>query len=132
MADPSWKYPNTTAPTTTITFPRALFEKDAETLVGNNDVAESEYGEIFTNSRGPNFGVFVFTIQVSKSDAGGNVADKADIETFVGATVNFSQRPFYYTDRDSVEHKVKIMNKRIEWIKMVNYVEFTFTLREVE
>jgi hypothetical protein len=134
MADPTFKYPNTTAPTTTIEFARGGFVDDVPDVNSLQDSDESDYGEILTRSRGTGYyETYPFTFIVPIADQGGNTADVLKITTFVKTTVAFSARPFYYTPRDSsTPIKVKIINNSIWKTNYPTYREGYLLLRKVD
>jgi len=133
MATPKFDYPNTTSPTVTYNFERGGLEGDLEQPAGNQITDESEYGEIMTRSRGTNYSIFPFTFQVQNTTQTAPTPDVDKINTFFKTTVNFSQRPFYYTDYNSVEHKVKFIGKKLDWKQAgPNYQKVRLLLREVE
>jgi len=128
----SFKYPDTTAPTTTIDFTKGHFTGDVPYYVGNQESDESEYGEMFTLSFGDNYRIFPLTILVPIATQAGNVADVGKIETFFGTTVDFSRRAFYYTDPDNVSYQVKLVDKTLKAERdYVSYRQYRLTLREV-
>lgn len=132
MATPSWKYPDTTAPSSTIEFPRGELIKDTPSPVGNTVTEVSEYGEVFTRSMGADWIEIPFGFIVPSATQAGNTADKSKVETFLGTTVGWGARPFYYTDSAGTARKVKCLSTRI-WVgRWPNYIEGSVMLRTVE
>lgn len=128
-----FKYPDTTSPTSTLEFSRGEFTGDVPYYVGNQESDESEYGEILTKSYGNNYRVFPLTVQVPIATQSGNLVDKTKLETFINTTVNFTKRPFYYTDSNGTSYKVKLVDKSLKCDRdYVSYRQYKLTLREVE
>ena len=134
MANPTFKYPDTTTPVATIEFERAEFQGDVTYKEANQISDTSMYGEILTHSRGTNLKIIPLTVQVPIADQDDNIADVTKLDTFINSTVNFTVTPFYFTDSNSVSTKVKIINKdALEPTEdFPSYRQFKIIMKEVE
>jgi len=136
MADPQFEYPDTTSPTTTITFPKGGFRGDVPTgqRTFNQTTDKSQAGEIMTMSHGTNYRKFNYSAWVAIATQSGNIADITKIETFINTTINGSLKAFYYTPGDgSTAFKVKLMNPDSILVEdYVNYHELRFEMQEVD
>lgn len=132
MAAPTWKYPDTTSPTTTLEFPRGHFFDDDRYPSANQDIEETETREIMTTSHGDDIYEQTFTCQVPTATQSGDTVDVDKLTTFVTTTIGWALRAFYYTDSSGTSYRVKLLTNNLKPSKKyVNYNEYTFTLREV-
>ena len=128
MADHTFKYPNTTSPTTTLTFTRAWFQGDAAYYEKNQETDMTIAGNPMTKSFVDNIKIQPFTVQVPRSSE--SATDWADVETFINSVVNFAENQFYWTDQDNNEYLVIMENNTSKPEKeYANYNEYTFLLR---
>lgn len=134
MATPTFKYPDTTAPTTTIEFERADFIDDVPVLCGRQISDESYYGELRTYTIGANYVEIPCTFTVPVTSQEGNVADVSKIETFFGTTIEWGTNPFYYTDSAGTTRKVKAVfgTPKIDWKPSITHYTGRVLLREVD
>lgn len=132
MATPTFKYPDTSAPTTTLEFLRGGFNGDGRSPIGNVVTDESESGEIMQASLGDEKYEHTFTFQIPTATQAGNTADLAKLHTFVITTIAWAARSFYFTDGAGTSYQVKLLNTDLEPSKrFVSYNQYTFRFREV-
>lgn len=132
MATPTWKYPDTSAPTSTLEFPRGGFLSDGRSPIGNVVTDESESGEPMQASLGSDKYEHTFTVQVPTTTQAGNTADVTKLHTFIQTTVGWMARTFYYTDSNSNSYAVKLMNTDLEPTRrLATHNQYVFRLREV-
>lgn len=129
----SFKYPDTTAPTTTLEFSRGEFQGDVPYYTGNQETEESEYGETKTLSFSTSYRLIPLTVQIPIATQSGNLVDVTKFETFFKTVVDFASRAFYYTDGNGTSYCVKCITK--DPLKpsrdYATYREFNLLLREV-
>ncbi len=132
MATPTFKYPNTTAPTVTLEFARGGFFNDTRDPIANQATDETESKEIMAVSLGADVYEQTFTVQVPKATQAGNAVDVAKLLSFVSTTIGWSLRTFFFTNSDGTSYEVKLLNADLKPSNVyVNYYEYVLKLREV-
>ncbi len=139
MADHTFKYPNATTPTTTLTFPagKCFFEGDEAFYRRNGDYGVTKGGSPRAISYGDNFHLQPFTIFVPKFSAAGgsHVTDWVDVLAFIDSVVNFGLYTFIWTDGSvtpTVDRTVRMENDDTKPTEHPTYNEYTFQLRIIE
>ena len=131
MATPTFKYPDTSAPTSTLEFTRGGFLQDTRVPTANCIVDESEDGDPQQMDLGDDKFNQTFTVQVPIATQAGNTADITKLDTFIRTTVNWAANPFYFTNADGTSYQVKCMNTALDYKPYPNYREYVLHLREV-
>lgn len=125
----TFSYPTTATPI--IVFSMARFTGDLATPKAQQDKDESDSGEMAAYSYGDGYIEYPLTVIVPKAAQSGTTASVALLKSFCQTTVDWSANAFYYTDPDSAEHLVKLMNDSLEPVAdYVSYVEYKLILRE--
>jgi hypothetical protein len=112
MANCTFKYPNSTAPTSTLTFDTLghLYDGSDVALKPNQKTGLSKGGTRYAESFGANKVAYQFSFLVPISSVA--VSDRADVITFFD-TVLGAVEPFIYTDENSVELTVRCISDEI-------------------
>ena len=114
MAYNTFKYPNATAPTTTLTFDHAHLLEDAPEIELNQITERSRGGTRYAESFGSGAQIFPLSIIVPITKVS-TEADYSDLRTFILTTVNGAESTFVWTDENSVERTVRITNSNIRF-----------------
>lgn len=114
MALNTFKYPDATAPTTTLTFNNAHLLQDAPEIEFNQITGRAKGGARYTESFGAGFEIFPLTIIVPMTKVS-TEADYADLRTFILTTVNGAENTFVWTDENSVARTVRITNSNVRF-----------------
>lgn len=126
----TFKYPNTTAPTTTLTFTTAWLLEDEKFYRRNGEIINTLGGPLLSKSYGDNQLVVPFTVRVPRSS--GSATDWIDVLNFINSVVNFATETFYWTDESSNVYAVRMENEDTRpSASYVNYVDYQFILRVV-
>lgn len=131
----TFKYPDTTAPTVTLTFTTALFRGDDPYYSRNQNVEVTHGGTPRVVSKGENLRYYPLTVRVPVYSASGtgHVTDWNDVESFINDTVDFELREFWWTDDDGVMRRVRMENDSSEPDESyVSMNKYRFVLRVFE
>ena len=126
MADHTFKYPDVSAPTTTLTFPRCFFKGDVGYSKANQLSAITPGGTHYAQSQGNNQKIQKFTIEVPIASS--SETDWTDVDTFINDIVNYAINPFYWTDDVGTVRQVIMTNTDSEPEEMATYRKYTFQL----
>jgi hypothetical protein len=132
MATETFKYPDATTPTVTLTFSTSGHSiNDASGIRFNQIIDRSIGGVQQAKNLGDSFQTFEFTFVVPRSSE--TETDWADVLSFFGSTyVNGGVNTFVWTDYDSVERTVMAVSAELQGTPMgESYVKGSFLLEVV-
>ncbi len=110
MANHTFKYPNSTTPTSTLTFnTHARLVDDSDSLRFNDEYSETKGGSDQVREYGDTKNHYNFSFIFPRSD--GSLTDLADVKTFFGVVKRLYT--FTWTDESSVEHTVRCLTNPI-------------------
>ena len=133
MADETFKYPSTTSPTKTLTFATAGHLVEDSDIVKFNQLTDMTIGGMrMVKNLGDNLNQYEYTAVVPFSSE--SETDYADVLEFIGSSyVNGASNSFVWTDKDSAEKTVRMINNpfRAQKLGGSNYYICKFILEEV-
>ena len=128
MAYNTFKYPDSTTPTTTLTFYNAHLLRDEPEIDLNQSIGHTKGGTMYSESYGAGKEIFPLTIIVPKTKTG-TEAQYSDLRTFLLTTVNGAESSFVWTDEEGTERTVKITNSSFKFETFAaTYKSITLTL----
>jgi len=131
----TFKYPNATSPTKTLTFESATgtdghLMTDSEMLKKNQLQDVTIGGVRMVKNIGDDLHQWEYTVYVLASSD--TYTDYDDVMDFIGSSyVNGAVNTFVWTDYNSTQRTVRMINDIIEIKTVGNYKRFTFVLEEV-
>lgn len=126
MANHTFKYPNATAPTNTLTFdlPAHLVE-DVPILEPNQVIEHSKGGTTFVESFGDAKQIFPFTAYIWADS--GSATDETDVRAFLTAC-NYGVSTFVWTDKSAVARTVRLLSASIGFAPVADKRQVSFML----
>lgn len=129
MALNTFKYPNSTAPTTTLTFNNGHLVEDEPEITFNQSISEAFGGTPCSESWGDAQDGYPMSVIVPVTKVS-TECDYADLRTFLITTINGATNSFVWTDENSVERTVKLMDSKITFKTFAAiYKKVTMNLR---
>ena len=131
----TFKYPNATSPTLTLTFETATgtdghLQTDSE-FIKKNQLQDVTIGGVrMVKNLGDDSHQWEYSVYILTSS--GSYTDKDNVLEFIGSTyANGAQNSFVWTDYNSTERTVKMINDTIAFKTVGNYTLCVFILEEV-
>lgn len=131
----TFKYPNATSPTITLTFEAATgsdghLQTDSE-FIKKNQLQDVTIGGVrMVKNLGDDLHQWEYSVYVLTSSA--TYTDKDNVVEFIGSTyANGAQNSFVWTDYNSMARTVRMINDTISFKTVANFTLCSFLLEEL-